>query len=77
MYGTGKGIPVDRVYAHMWWTIAASEGLEHAENSLEGIETVMTPAEIDEAKDLARRCAINEYQRCFQLSRQPKGTVFN
>ncbi len=56
MYDCGEGVPQDYVLAHMWFSIA-TRGTVRQNRSLDKRDTVakkMTPAEIKEAKKLAR-----------------------
>ncbi len=55
----GQGVPQDYVQAHMWFNLAASrhppgEGRDQAVKSRNIVEKRMTPAQISEAKKLAR-----------------------
>ncbi len=59
MYGTGKGVPQDYVQAHLWYNLAASRlppGKDHdkAVKNRDIVAEKMTPAQISEAKKLAR-----------------------
>jgi TPR repeat protein len=56
-YHTGDGVPQDHVYAYMWVSLAAGQGLgATADESLRKISADMTPSEIEEAKKLALIC---------------------
>ena len=58
MYAMGQGVPRDFVEAHMWASLAASHlsgaAREQTVTLLDGMVTVMTPAEISEAQRRAR-----------------------
>ncbi len=59
MYGKGLGIPQDYVQAHMWYNLAASrlptgEDRDRAAKNRDIVAERMTPAQISEAKKLAR-----------------------
>ena len=54
IYAKGLGVPQDFVRAHMWFSLAASQGEQMAVKSLEMAERQMTPAQITEAQKLAR-----------------------
>jgi hypothetical protein len=54
MYEGGHGVPQDRVQAHMWFSLASAEGSELADAFRDALTKKMTPAEIAEARRLAR-----------------------
>jgi hypothetical protein len=58
LYATGQGVGKDPVQAHMWLTLAGSQGNEAArQNALRTRDLLaeqMTPAQIREAEKLAR-----------------------
>jgi uncharacterized protein len=54
MYAEGRGVPQDYVRAHMWFSLSAAQGEQRAVKTLEMAERRMTPAQIDEARKLAR-----------------------
>jgi TPR repeat protein len=56
MYALGQGVTQDYVHAHMWCNLAASNGHKIARENLGKIAKEMTPAQIDEAKDMAKNC---------------------
>jgi len=58
-YTFGQGVPVDYVLAHMWYDIAASNYSEAkerkgAEKNRDAIGSLMTPAQVEQAKKMAR-----------------------
>lgn len=55
LYEEGRGIKQDFVQAHTWYDIAALRGEETAATSRDRIAHKMTPAQIAEAKRLARK----------------------
>ncbi len=54
VYFNGQGVTQDYVQAHMWFDLAATRGRKDAENSREKTSEQMTPAQIAEARRLAR-----------------------
>ena len=64
MYRTGQGVPLDKVYAHMWWKIAASNGSETAAGNRDTISEMMTPSQLEKAQDLTRECVAKDYKGC-------------
>ena len=64
MYGNGYGILQDYVRAHMWYNIATSNGDENAPKNRDIVAEDMTPAQIEEAQDLARACVAKDCKGC-------------
>jgi len=64
MYGLGRGVIQDNVYAHMWLNIAASSGNETASKNRDIVAKRMTPADISAAQKLARECIRKKYKGC-------------
>jgi uncharacterized protein len=54
MYQNGQGVIQDNVYAHMWYNIAASSGLDFLTKNRDLIAKQMTPADISKAQEMAR-----------------------
>ena len=54
IYAKGLGVPQDYVRAHMWFSLSASQGEQRAVKALAMAEQRMTPAQINEARRLAR-----------------------
>jgi len=54
MYFRGEGVARDYVQSYKWAWLAANQGLDAALQALPMLEAVMTPAQIEEAKRLAR-----------------------
>jgi hypothetical protein len=64
MYGQGKGVLEDSVYAHMWGNIASSNGNKNGGELRDLVATKMTPADISTAQKLARECVRKKYKGC-------------
>ena len=64
MYGTGKGVKQDDLYAHMWGNIAASNGHENGGELRNLVAEGMTPSQRERAQDLARECVAKNYKGC-------------
>jgi TPR repeat protein len=64
MYADGRGLAQDNVYAHMWYSIAASGGKDSAVKSRDLIAQKMTAANIAKAQGLARACVARKYKGC-------------
>ena len=62
MYGNGTGVVQDFIYAHMWWNIAASNGVD--KGNKKKVEERMTTSDISEAQKLARECVKKNYKGC-------------
>jgi hypothetical protein len=54
MYANGHGVPRDRVRAQMWLTLAAAHGDQEAVKYRDILAERLTPAELAEARKLAR-----------------------
>ncbi len=54
-YSKGQGVPQDDVQAYMWLNLAAAQGKEDARKARDILAGLMTPAQADEARRLARR----------------------
>jgi TPR repeat protein len=54
MYADGQGVPQDYVRAHMWFNLSAAQGGQVAAIERDSILKLMTPAQISEARKLAR-----------------------
>lgn len=54
MYFKGEGVKQDYVESYKWALLAADQGMEPAIQALSMLEEVLTPAQIEEAKRLAR-----------------------
>ena len=50
----GIGVSQDLVRAHMWFNLAADQGVELAKKTRDMIESQMTPQQIVQAQELAR-----------------------
>ena len=64
MYGMGRGVIRDDVYAHMWGNIAASNGNEDGGKLRDAVAKEMTSTDISTAQNLARECVHKNYKGC-------------
>ena len=68
MYDSGRGLPQDYVRAHMWFNLSASSAAEDnsksALNNRNRVAAKMTPAQISEAQEMARRCQASDFKQC-------------
>jgi TPR repeat protein len=56
MYAKGHGVAQDNVRAYVWYSIAAASG-DYAGTMLrDGLARKMTPAQIAQAQEMAKRC---------------------
>jgi TPR repeat protein len=53
-YERGDGVPRDYLEAYMWVSLAAAQGYAHARESLDRIETRLTPEQRGEAQKMSR-----------------------
>ncbi len=54
MYAEGEGVPLDYVLAHMWLSLANSQGSENPTSAFVYVARKMTQAQLAEAQKLAR-----------------------
>jgi uncharacterized protein len=65
LYANGQGVVKDNVYAHMWLSIAETNGGERAAKNRRKIVTKrMTSSQIAAAQKLAGECVVREYKGC-------------
>lgn len=70
MYHDGEGVPKDYVRAYMWFYLAASNLIANGQEFRDAIEArdltakAMSPAQIELAKEMARRCQGQDYKDC-------------
>ena len=64
MYYSGEGVLQSYIYAHMWYSIAASFGDSDAAYYRTEVEKNMTTADISKAQELARKCVNKNYKDC-------------
>jgi uncharacterized protein len=68
MYDTGRGVPQDYVRAHMWFNLAAAGAAEDnsksATTNRNRVAAKMTPAQLAQAQEMARRCQASNYKQC-------------
>ena len=66
MYAHGRGVPRDYVRAYLWIYLALAqakgEAADRGRKTLAGLEAKMTPAEIAEARNLARAWTPKKHQ---------------
>jgi hypothetical protein len=64
MYGKGKGVLQDSVYAHMWSNIASANGSQYGKDIRDNEAKRMTSSQIEKAQELARQCMKKDYKDC-------------
>jgi TPR repeat protein len=64
MYYFGNEVPEDKVYAHMWASLASANGLEMAEQLRQVLIEQMTPSQIEAALSLATVCKDRNLRGC-------------
>lgn len=62
LHEMGKGVPQNYVRAYVWYTLAAAKGDVDSVNARNEITAKMTPAQLEEAKRLAREWKPNTGQ---------------
>lgn len=64
MYSRGRGVAQDPVRAAMWFSLAAAAGDSTAETNRNVVERKMTPAQIAQARQMARNCVQYNFIGC-------------
>ena len=64
MYEVGAGVEQDKVLAHQWYNLAASNGDVVARKNKQDLEENMTMSQISKALILAKKCMISGYSDC-------------
>ena len=68
IYALGRGVPRDPVRAHMWLNLAASSLSgdlgKTAMESRDVVASAMTPQQIADATEMARKCQASNYKQC-------------
>ena len=73
MYGQGLGVPQDYVQAHMWVNLAAAQGDENARKARDKLAEKMPPAQITEARRLAREWKPNSDEPGSTKAKEAQG----
>ena len=55
MYERGRGVPQSLIEAHMWYSLSAAYGEKRAAESRDAVASRMTPGQIAEAEDRAKK----------------------
>ena len=63
-YYTGEGVERNFIYAHMWFSVAVSQGAALANDAQADAEAEMTPWQIEVAQALAKVCLQTEFRFC-------------
>ena len=68
MYGDGQGVAQDYVRAHMWLNLAAAsssgDDAKNATNNRNRLAAKMTPAQVERAQEMARKCDASKFKDC-------------
>ncbi len=67
MYENGRGVTQDLARAHMWFNLGAVSGDSlglGVSNRRDIISEKMTPAQIEKAQDMARKCQASNFKNC-------------
>ena len=60
LYAGGDGVPQSYIHAHLWYSLAERNGLQVSRASRVAIETRMTRAQLDKAKELLAQCEVSK-----------------
>jgi TPR repeat protein len=64
MYQEGRGVTSNFLLSHMWFNLAAAQGIVEASGFRDMVAARMTAQQISQAQELARRCEISKYKNC-------------
>jgi uncharacterized protein len=64
IYVNGHGVAQDNVHAYMWYNIAASSGDYTGTLLRDVLAKKMTPAQITQAQEMAKRCQQSKHKDC-------------
>jgi TPR repeat protein len=68
MYADGRGVAQDYLRAHMWFNLAAlklsGDAGKWATESRDRIAKSLTPAQVVQAQEMAKRCEQSYYKGC-------------
>jgi TPR repeat protein len=68
LYERGRGVRRDFMRAHMWYDLAAAmlsgDDATTAKQHRDQIASRMTPAEVEKAQEMARRCKQSQFKEC-------------
>ena len=64
MYFHEQGVPQDYVKAHLWFNLAATDGNADIIKLRDRVAIRMTPKQIAEAQELAKKCTANKLKGC-------------
>ena len=63
----GKGVPKNIVLAYVWYSIGALENNSAFATDQKRLESTLTASQIEDARDLLRRCQRQDFKRCYEL----------
>ena len=63
-YRHGQGVPLDDVLAYLWFSMAVANGDKGAVDIRQQLSNLMTPAQIERAQELSRKCSEQNYKNC-------------
>ncbi len=64
LYVDGRGLSADPVLGYMWVSLAAAVGETSAAATQRALDSKLTPAQVTEAQNLARKCKESGYKAC-------------
>ena len=64
MYVVGENVLIDKVFSHVWFNIAGSDGDKTALDTRNFLTPIMTKEEVSKAQTLAKKCLKSKYQNC-------------
>ena len=64
MYLEGRGVTQNHTFALMWWIIWAAQSDDRGADLRDQLQKLMTPTQIEKAKELAQECVAKNYKDC-------------
>ena len=64
MCAKSEGVLQDTIAAHMWFNIAAADGLKHAAKNRDIVADMLSSADIIKAQQMAKRCMSSGFKDC-------------
>lgn len=62
-YNFGRGIPINKIRAYVWYAIADAQG-RRSKFMMDELATDFSPEELAQAREQATRCFDSDFQDC-------------
>jgi len=64
MYDNGEGVPQNDIRAYVWLSVAAAQGHEAARGNRDIVSEKLSPADREQAQEIATKCFESDYKDC-------------